>query len=269
LTPPRNRVALVTGTSSGFGRDVAERLIGLDWSVVGTVRGGAQQAPEGCEPARLDLRAEDEIVALGRSFNEQHRRLDALICNAGYFLAGPLEEISPQELREQLEVNLVGTLGLVRQLLPALRKARGVVVLVSSISGRGGSAGFGAYCASKFALGGAGESLAEELAPDGVRVVIVEPGLFAGTEIGGKARMPAAGDPEGHYRQVHEDLREFIDTTDEKGQAPELAIEAIVRAATVRGAPLHLPVGDNAIRWLREQADEAHAQLDHAERFLR
>jgi NAD(P)-dependent dehydrogenase (short-subunit alcohol dehydrogenase family) len=143
-----------------------------------------------------------------------------------------------------------------------------VVVLVSSISGRFGSAGFGAYCASKWGLGGAGEALAEELEPDGVRVVIVEPELFAGTEIGGKSRMPAAADPEGHYRQVHEDLREFIDTTDEKGAAPEIAVDAIVRAATRRGAPLHLPVGNDAFRWLREQADEAHAELDRAERFL-
>src|SRR5207247_7236883 len=196
------------------------------WTVVGTVRGGADQAPEGCEPARLDLRAEDEIEALGRSVLDQHRRLDALVCNAGYFLAGPLEEISAAELREQLEVNLVGTLGLVRALLPALRRAKGVVVLVSSISGRFGSAGFGAYCASKWGLGGAGEALAEELEPDGVRVVIVEPELFAGTDIGGKSRMPAAADPEGHYRRVHEDLREFIDTTEEKGAAPEIAVDA-------------------------------------------
>ena len=268
MTAPRQRVAIVTGTSSGFGRDTALRLVEMGWTVIGTVRGTAADAPEGTEPARLDLRAEDEIAALGRTVNVQHKRLDALVCNAGYFQAGPLEEISSQELRDQLEVNLVGTLALVRELLPALRKAHGVVVLVSSISGRFGSAGFGPYCASKWGLGGAGEALAEELEPDGVRVVIVEPGLFAGTKIGGKSRMPAAADPAGHYRQVHEDLREFIDTADEKGAAPEIAVDAIVRAATRRGAPLHLPVGDDAFRWLREQTDDAHAQLDRAERFL-
>lgn len=240
----------------------------MDWTVVGTVRGGAGDAPEGCEAARLDLRAEDEIEALARAVNQHHRRLDALVCNAGYFLGGPLEEISSQELRDQLEVNLVGTLGLVRALLPALRRAKGVVVLVSSISGRSGSAGFGAYCASKWALGGAGESLAEELEPEGVRVVIVEPGLFAGTAISGKARPAAAADPEGRYRDLHADLREFLDTTEDKGQAPAPAVEAIVRAATRRGAPLHLPVGEDAVQWLREQADGAHAELDRAERFL-
>ncbi len=239
----------------------------LGWTVVGTVR-GTGEAPAGCEPARLDLRAEDEIEALGRSVMEQHRRLDALVCNAGYFLAGPLEEISTAELREQLEVNLVGTLGLVRAMLPALRRAKGVVVLVSSISGRFGSAGFGAYAASKWALGGAGEALAEELEPDGIRVVIVEPALFAGTAIGDKRHPATAGDPDGHYLQVHADLREFIDTSQEKGEDVEIAVDAIVRAATRRGAPLHLPVGDDAFRWLREQADEAHAELDRAERFL-
>ena len=239
----------------------------LGWTVVGTVR-GTGEAPAGCEPARLDLRAEDEIEALGRSVMEQHRRLDALVCNAGYFLAGPLEEISTAELREQLEVNLVGTLGLVRAMLPALRRAKGVVVLVSSIAGRFGSAGFGAYAASKWALGGAGEALAEELEPDGIRVVIVEPALFAGTAIGDKRHPATAGDPDGHYRHVHADLREFIDTSQEKGQDVEVAVDAIVRAATRRGAPLHLPVGDDAFRWLREQADEAHAELDRAERFL-
>jgi NAD(P)-dependent dehydrogenase (short-subunit alcohol dehydrogenase family) len=143
-----------------------------------------------------------------------------------------------------------------------------VVVLVSSISGRFGSAGFGAYSASKWALGGAGEALAEELEPDGVRVVIVEPALFAGTAIGDKRHPATAGDPDGHYRQVHADLREFIDTSQQKGENVEVAVDAIVRAATRRGAPLHLPVGDDAFRWLREQADEAHAELDRAERFL-
>ena len=68
---------------------------------------------------------------------------------------------------------------------------------------------------------------------------------------------------------MHADLREFLATTDEKGQPIDLAVEAIVRAATRRGAPLHLPVGDDAMQWLREQADEAHAELDRAERFLR
>jgi len=259
---------VVTGTSSGLGRHTALRLADLGWTVVATVRGGASQAPDGCEPARLDLRAEDEIEALGRSVLDQHRRLDALVCNAGYFLAGPLEEISAAELREQLEVNLIGTIGLVRALLPALRRAKGVVVLVSSISGRFGSAGFGAYSASKWGLGGAGESLAEELEPDGVRVVIVEPGLFAGTDISGKSLPAASGDADGRYRQVHADLREFLATTQEKGQDVGIAVDAIVRAATRRGAPLHLPVGDDAFGWLREQADEAHAELDRAERFL-
>jgi NAD(P)-dependent dehydrogenase (short-subunit alcohol dehydrogenase family) len=268
LTPPRQRVALVTGTSSGLGRDAAVRLVDLGWSVVGTVRGGADEAPPGCEPARLDLRAEDELEALGRLLNDRRGRLDALICNAGYFLSGPLEEITSAELREQLEVNLVGTLGLVRAVMPALRRARGVVVLVSSISGRVGAAGFGAYCASKFALGGAGESLAEELAPDGVRVVIVEPSLFAGTAIGDKTRRAAASDPSGHYAAVHAELEEFLATTQQKGQPATAAVEAIVRAATVRGAPLHLPVGDEAVAWLREQADGAHAELDRAQRFL-
>jgi NAD(P)-dependent dehydrogenase (short-subunit alcohol dehydrogenase family) len=260
-------VAVVTGTSSGLGRLSALRLVDIGWTVVGTVR-GADQAPEGCEPARLDLRAEDEIEALGRSVMEQYRRLDALVCNAGYFLAGPLEEISAAELRGQLEVNLIGTLGLVRAMLPALRRGKGVVVLVSSISGRFGSAGFGAYAASKWALGGAGEALAEELEPDGIRVVIVEPGLFAGTAIGDKTRPAAAADADGRYQQVHADLREFLDTTQAKGQDVGLAVEAIVRAATRRGAPLHLPVGEDAFRWLREQADEAHAELDRAKRFL-
>src|SRR5437868_4712999 len=136
-------VALVTGTSSGFGRGAAERLVRLGWTVIGTVRDPTRTpAPRGCATAALDLRDPESIAALAHDVMGEHGRLDALVSNAGVAVLGPIEELSLAELRDQLEVNLIGTLALCRACLPALRAVRGVIVQVSSVSGRVADGGF-------------------------------------------------------------------------------------------------------------------------------
>jgi len=236
LTAPRQRVAVVTGTSPALAatRD-APGGDGLDGG-----RDGARnrrRRARGRRTARLDLRARMRLRrSAARSTSAQ--AADALVCNAGYFQAGA-GEISSQKLREQLEVNLVGTLALC---VSCCRAAKGAPrgVLVSSISA-GSARRVRAYCASKWgwrSRRGAGR----ELEPDGVRVVIVERELFAGTEIGGKSRMRPRPIPRGTIAGAR-GLREFLDTTEEEGAAPEIAVDAIVRATGV-GA-LHY-VGDDA-----------------------
>ena len=182
-------------------------------------------------------------------------------------MLGPVEELSLAELRDQLEVNLFGTLDLCRACLPLLREAQGVIVQVSRCPvGRRGS--FAAYCASKFALEGASECLAAELAPQGVRVVIVEPGPFT-TPIAGKGMNAAARGATGLYDAVWQEVDEFTAFIADGAEDPAIAVDAIVAAVTVPGAPLRLPVGKNNGNWLRESFAEALRDVEQAEEFLR
>src|SRR5947209_10628447 len=169
---------LVTGAARGIGRATALRLAAAGWEALAGVR----QLPDGealagahaghITPVTLDITDPDQLAALGEVLPA---RLDALVNNAGIVVGGPIEAIPPAELRRQLEVNVVGQAAVTQAALPRLRDSRGRIVFVSSLSGLVATPMFGAYNASKFALEGMADALRMELAPWGIRVVIVEP----------------------------------------------------------------------------------------------
>jgi NAD(P)-dependent dehydrogenase (short-subunit alcohol dehydrogenase family) len=258
--------ALITGTSSGLGRLTAERLTAIGWTVTGAQRTPAGNAP--WEVLALDLTDQRSIDAVAATVRGRHGRLDALVSNAGYGLLGPWEEMTSQEFRDQLEVNLVGTMALCRACLPLLREAAGVIVQVSSVSGQGGEALFGAYSASKFGLEGASEALAAEVEPQGIRVVIVEPGPFR-TQIADTSPVPAGRGSTGLYEEMWRENDEWLDWFRGDAEDPELAVDAIVAAATVPSAPFRIPVGSDAGAGIREHAEQIIADVERAEAFLR
>jgi NAD(P)-dependent dehydrogenase (short-subunit alcohol dehydrogenase family) len=168
------RTALVTGASTGIGRACAERLVRAGWRVLAGVRREGD-APDGTEQVLLDVTDADQIAAAAARVEE----LDGLVNNAGIALAVPLEFVPLDDLRTQLEINVVGQLGVTQALLPALRRACGRVVFMGSIAGRSALPFLGPYAASKHALEAAADSLRVELRPFGVHVAIVEPGTIA------------------------------------------------------------------------------------------
>jgi len=259
------RTAIVTGTSSGLGRGVAERLASLGWDVLGTVRDDGAGLP--FETVRCDVTDDDAVARLGQLVLERWGRLDALVNNAGVSLTGPVEELAPEELRRHLDVNLIAPLALVRACLPALRAALGVVVQVSSVSGYSASELFAAYSASKFGLEGASEALAIEVAGQGVRIVLVEPGAFR-TEIGPKGSQAAAKGSTGLYETFWRETDEWLDWHASASPDADRCIAAIVAAATRPDAPFRIPVGTGIADELRRKGEEMMAQADAAEAFL-
>ena len=167
------RTALVTGASSGIGRACAVALVGEGWRVLAGVR-SAGDAPERTEEVLLDVTEPEQIrEAAGRV-----EALDGLVNNAGIALSAPLELVPPEELRYQLEVNLVGQIAVTQAFLPAIRRAKGRIVFVGSIAGRSALPFLGPYAASKHALEAVTDSLRVELRPFGIHVSIVEPGTI-------------------------------------------------------------------------------------------
>ena len=165
------RTALVTGASSGIGQACAVRLVSSGWRVLAGVR-RAGEAPHGTEEVLLDVTAADQI----RAAADRVDQLDGLVNNAGIAISAPVEFVPPEELRHQLEVNLVGQVAVTQAFLPALRRAKGRIVFMGSIAGRSALPFLSPYAASKHALEAVADSLRLELRPFGIHVSIVEPG---------------------------------------------------------------------------------------------
>jgi NAD(P)-dependent dehydrogenase (short-subunit alcohol dehydrogenase family) len=185
------RVALITGCSSGFGMLAAVEMARAGFTVVATMRN-----PNGSERLlmladeykvrtkidvrRLDITKTSELPGIIAEIVRDHGRLDVLVNNAGYALAGFNEDITEDELRAQLDTNLFGHINVTKAVIPTMRKqGSGHIIMVSSIAGLVANPMTGSYSTSKFALEGWSESLRIELRSLGIRVVLVEPGAFA------------------------------------------------------------------------------------------
>lgn len=182
MTSVQRRV-LVTGASSGIGEATAVRLARSAWRVLAGVRTDSDgerlraAAGEQLEPVTIDVTEPATIAAAANQLGNEP--LHGLVNNAGTALAMPLEFLPLDQLRRQLEVNLVGQVAVTQALLPNLRSARGRIVNVGSIAGRSSLPFLGAYAASKHALEAVTDALRVELRPFEIAVIIVEPGTIA------------------------------------------------------------------------------------------
>jgi NAD(P)-dependent dehydrogenase (short-subunit alcohol dehydrogenase family) len=164
---------LVTGAARGIGRATALRLAAGGWDVfAGVRRPGDETWPERITSVPLDITDSDQVAALDTALPAT---LDAVVNNAGVAIGGPVEAVPLSELRRQLEINVVGQVAVTQAALPRLRSSRGRLIFVSSLSGRVATPMTGIYNASKFALEGLVDALRMEVAPWGIRVVLVEP----------------------------------------------------------------------------------------------
>ena len=169
---------LITGASRGIGQAAALRLARSGWDVHAGVRSDAagaalaEQSSGRITPVVLDITDADQVASLEELLPPT---LDAVVNNAGIVVGGPIEAVPPAELRRQLEVNVVGQVAVTQAVLPKIRRARGRIVFVSSLSGRISGPMTGAYSGSKFALEGIADALRIELKPWRIPVVLVEP----------------------------------------------------------------------------------------------
>lgn len=184
------RIALVTGTSSGFGLLTAVKLARLGYRVIATMRNTENKGPlmdaaarDGVAPLvevmRLDVTDSESIGIVVSDVLDRYGTIDVLVNNAGFALGGFVEELTMDDWRLQMETNFFGLVAVTKAVLPAMRSRRsGTIVNIGSVSGRIGFPGYAPYAASKFAVEGFSESLRHEMAPMGVKVVIVEPGAY-------------------------------------------------------------------------------------------
>ncbi len=261
-----NKTWFITGASSGFGDAFARHAIAQGHNVVATARDPsrlaaiAALAPDRVLVHRLDVthsgEAEDAIKAAIARFG----RIDVLINNAGYGIVGAAEETPEGELRAQMETNFFGAVAATNAALPHLRAQRsGAIVNISSLGGQLSFAGFSAYSASKFALEGFSEALAGEMAPFGVKVLIVEPGAFR-TKLAGDAmrHMPIIA----AYADIVGATRDFAHRMDGTQDGDPLkAAVAIEAALDADKTPLRLQLGHDAVEAVRAHAEQLLTDL--------
>ncbi|TDC73276.1 oxidoreductase [Streptomyces hainanensis] len=260
------RVWLITGTSSGFGRAIAEAALAAGDTVVATARRPetlddlVAAYPDRVRAVRLDVTDNARIAAVVAEVLLWYGRVDVLVNNAGHGQVGAVEETTDRELRDLMDLHLHGPAALTRAVLPGMRKqGSGAVVQISSFGGQVAYPGFSAYCATKFALEGLSEALAAEVAPHGIKVLIVEPGAFR-TEFSGAGLHQSAELPA--YAETVGQTRQFITSIDgtQPGD-PARAAEAIVAALDGDKTPLRLPLGNDAYDGLLAHLDAVREEL--------
>ena len=250
----------ITGAASGFGHAFAEHALALGHNVVATARDAGRLAdlvalaPDRVLATPLDVDAAGAAEAAVEAAVARFGRIDVLVNNAGYGVVGALEETSDADLRALMNTNFFGAMAVTRAALPVLRAQKsGAIVNISSLGGQLSFAGFSAYSASKFALEGASEALAQEVAPFGIKVLIVEPGQFR-TQLAGSGmrHMPVIE----AYQPVVGATREFAHSMhNTQAGDPRKAAVAIAKALEAGHTPLRLQLGGDSVDAVR-----AHAQ---------
>lgn len=243
---------LVTGAGRGIGRTIAEQLAAHGWDVIAGVRSEAAAAelravdPQRISTIVLDVTDDGQIAALD---DVLPAHLDAVVNNAGIVTAGPMETLTSEQWRRQLDVNVVGQLAVTRAVLPRLRAARGRVLFISSVNGRLSTPLIGAYAASKFALEAAADALRMELSPWRIAVVLVEPAQTdtdmwrtAGTMVDDVEAALTPAERELYGRHI-EGMRASVPISQRLAVAPEKVSDVVRAALTVRRPRARYVVG--------------------------
>ncbi|HEX3756469.1 MAG TPA: oxidoreductase [Rhizomicrobium sp.] len=245
---------LITGVGSGLGKALAAAVLAAGNTVAGTVRSeDAKNAFEADASGRargfvMDLRDTSGIADTVKAV-ERLGPIDVLVNNAGHGLAGAVEEASLAEARDQFEVNLFGPLGLIQAVLPGMRARRnGIIVNITSVSGLATWQGTGLYCASKFALEAIGETLADEVAPLGIKVINVEPGGMrtAFSRSLTRARRKIAD----YATTAHSSEHILAERAGRESGDPGKMAWHILAAVTAESLPRHLLLGADAMHYV-------------------
>ncbi|RAK02746.1 short-subunit dehydrogenase [Larkinella arboricola] len=262
-------VWFVTGASKGLGLSLVKQLLNRGYRVAATSRkldelSRAVGTNDHFLPLAVDLKTESSVAEAITKTVDHFGRIDVVVNNAGYGLLGSLEELTDAESRDNFEVNVFGSLNVIRNAMPHLRAQQsGHIFNISSIGGfTGAFPGFGIYCATKFAVEGFSESLAAEVKPFGIHVTIVEPGYFR-TEFLSSGSMGVPQNQIEAYRAVRDSQQAHQSQINGNQPGdPEKAVAALIRIASENNPPLHLFLGQDAYDRAYEKINAVRNDLE-------
>ena len=248
------KVWFITGASKGLGLSLVKKLIAEGYSVAATSRNVSDlETAVGADrkvflPLSMNLTDENSIGEAIEETVSHFGRIDVVVNNAGYGLTGALEELTDAEIRQNFDVNVFGSINVIRKAMPYLRKQQsGHIFNISSIGGFSGLfPGFGSYCATKFAVHGFSESLYEDVKPFGIKVTIVSPGYFR-TSFLEESSLNVPKNEIAEYANVRasQDTHQNSYNGNQNGD-PEKAAAVFIEVANMPEPPLHLFLGQDA-----------------------
>ena len=260
LSSSNQKVAVVTGSSSGIGFETSLTLARSGFLTYATMRNlgkGATikslAAKEGLpiHVVQLNVTEERSINDAIHSIKSDVGKIDVLVNNAGYGLNGAFEDLAMEEIKAQYETNLFGVIRVTQAVLPIMRKQKsGIIVNISSGAGRFGYPGGSAYVSTKFAIEGLSESMAYELEPFGIRVVLVEPGVIKTNFVNSIVAAKKSQDPNSPYTQLMQNVATSFQHMIEGGSSTDVVAKVVLKAVTSENPTLRYLAGKDVETWI-------------------
>jgi NAD(P)-dependent dehydrogenase (short-subunit alcohol dehydrogenase family) len=261
LSSSNQKVAVVTGSSSGIGFETSLTLARSGFLTYATMRNLGKGATIKSVAAKegLPIRVVQLNVTEGRSINDAIHsiksdvdKIDVLVNNAGYGLNGAFEDLAMEEIKAQYETNLFGVIRVTQAVLPIMRKQKsGIIVNISSGAGRFGYPGGSAYVSTKFAIEGMSESMAYELEPFGIRVVLVEPGVIKTNFVNSIVAAKKSQDPNSPYAQLMQNVATSFQHMIEGGSSTDVVAKVVLKAVTSENPTLRYLAGKDVETWIK------------------
>ncbi|NMN71084.1 oxidoreductase [Rhizobium sp. 57MFTsu3.2] len=268
MSQDKSPVWLITGCSTGFGRELAKLTIARGWPTVVTARDKARVADlataHEANTLALDLDVTDptQVKAAVAAAEQRFGRIDVLVNNAGYGYQSPVEEAEEQEIRDQFEANVFGLFAITRAVLPGMRRRRhGHIINITSVAGFIGFPGSGFYAASKHAVEGFSDALHAEGRPLGIKVTCVAPGPFRTDWAGRSLRQTKSTIPD-YAETAAARMRQTAEYSGKQAGDPVRAGEAMIRITEVENPPRHLVLGELGYNNVTKKLRERLAQIE-------
>jgi NAD(P)-dependent dehydrogenase (short-subunit alcohol dehydrogenase family) len=265
-----DKVALVTGSSSGIGFETALALARGGYHTYATMRDTkkgdrileiAKKENLQIRVVELDVNNENTIKKAIKVILDEKKRIDVLVNNAGYFLVGCLEDLTISDLKDQFETNFFGVVRTIQAVLPTMRSQKsGTIVNVSSVAGRIGFPVTPGYISSKFALEGLSESMRYELFPFGIKTIIIEPGVIKTNLF---STLKKTTKPDSAYKDITDKVMKGLLMMSEMGTPPQEVASTIIKAVTSDNPLPRYPVGNDAIMFLEARKDKTDIEFEN------
>jgi NAD(P)-dependent dehydrogenase (short-subunit alcohol dehydrogenase family) len=264
---PNQKVAVITGSSSGIGFEIALMLARNGFQTYATMRNLAKSENIKSIASRenlpihieqLDVTDNKSVTNAIKAIASKANSIDVLVNNAGYALTGAFEDLAIEEIKAQYETNLFGLIRTSQAIIPIMRKQKsGTIVNISSGAGRFGYAGGSAYVSTKFAVEGLSESMAYELEPFGIKVILVEPGVIKTNIANGMVIAKKSQNPNSPYSQIMQKMSTSFERMLENASSPELVAKVVLQAVTSENPSLRYLAGKDVEMWIEAKRNKS------------
>lgn len=263
-----NKTWLITGCSSGLGRAFAQETLKQGYNVIVTSRNPKdiqdiiENYPETALGLALDVANKEQVKSVVKQGEEKFGSIDVLVNNAGYGYRSAVEEADENQVNALFNTNFFGTVNTIKAVLPTMRKQKsGVIFNITSIAGRYSNPGSGYYSATKFAVEGMSDALSKEVAPLGIKVIVVEPGAFR-TDFAGRSLTGAPTEISDYKETAGKRRKENDHTHGTQPGNPQKAAQVLINVAESENVPFHLLLGTDAINLTRSELETQIGELE-------